>query len=84
MIRNANTLPLWIAFILLLLIKCINSDTDYTKMQDICLLLADIVPGLGKRLIMLVGLTLGNKNEFGKVFSPFEFEVVEEPKKKRD
>lgn len=53
-------------------------------MQDICLLLADIVPGLGKRLIMLVGLTLGNKNEFGKVFNPFEFEVVEEPKKKRD
>ena len=50
-------------------------------------MLAEIVPGLGKRLILLIGLTVSvggdAGNRFGKVFSPIE--VIEEAaRKKRD
>ena len=76
--------PLLAAFLLLLSVKCIWSPLRLGNKMDLCKLASEILPGLGKRLILLFGLLSGNSNCIGKAICPFEVgqkDKVLKPKK---
>lgn len=69
--------PLFVAVAVLLSLKFVSSFNP----AAICLFLAEIIPGLGKRLILLYALASGPSTPLGQALCPFDEEVVVKAKK---
>lgn len=78
--RIIKIFPLFFALITLLLIKLGSMDLEYDS-RSFCLFLADIIPGLGKRIILLYALATGSSTTLGRALCPFEVELAVKSKK---
>jgi hypothetical protein len=77
--RFFKLLPLLAAFLTLFLVKFIFVNDMLTNLTDFnawCLLLAEILPGFGKRFILLFAL-LSPSTLIGQAVDPFSFNEIE-------
>lgn len=79
--RLIKLLPLISALGLLLTVKVWGHPAPLSS-ANFCILVAEILPGLGKRVILLVGLVSGSANWIGRAVCPFALDESEPVKNK--
>lgn len=84
--RSTKILPLLVAFLTLLVVKFVFTNAMLTNLNNFnswCLFLADIVPGFGKRVILLYGL-MTPSSSIGQAIDPYAQDATEKNKTKKE